>query len=385
MKKALWCEVKRNLLPLVIFAAIALIVGVSYTSTMELRVGAFASFRYDSGLACYAVLLCVLCTVVPVMQFFYRMKQRSVDLWYSLPITRKQLVLVRTLAGLLLVFVPFTIAYWPGVAIVAMRCNELASSVRGFHFQYIHYLSCFAQMLLLGTCLFGVNAFLFTRGNSVFDGIFFMLLWCCLLPVVFTSLNLGFEKNYLYYHGDNRINFDTLGTFLFSYSPAVLLTNVFSDFVLKDPFDSLSFYFLPSGGEGELEGKIVLIVALILPVVEGVLAFLGLTLFAEKDKAENASQVSSSWWGYRTLIPAYTGVAYAILFRIFAIGTFEVEILFFTALIAVGAFVLYFVYRHSFRLKKSDVLSVVISMLGGIVYAYILFGICQNVWISSYF
>ena len=29
MKKALWCEVKRNLLPLVIFAAIALIVGVS--------------------------------------------------------------------------------------------------------------------------------------------------------------------------------------------------------------------------------------------------------------------------------------------------------------------------------------------------------------------
>ena len=205
MKKALWCEVKRNLLPLVIFAAIALIVGVSYTSTMELCVGAFASFRYDSGLACYAVLLCVLCTVVPVMQFFYRMKQRSVDLWYSLPITRKQLVLVRTLAGLLLVFVPFTIAYWPGVAIVAMRCNELASSVRGFHFQYIHYLSCFAQMLLLGTCLFGVNAFLFTRGNSMFDGIFFILGWAILVPLFVSAFrrtnDLAMAMEARCYHG----------------------------------------------------------------------------------------------------------------------------------------------------------------------------------------
>ena len=123
MKKALWCEVKRNLLPLVIFAAIALIVGVSYTSTMELRVGAFASFRYDSGLACYAVLLCVLCTVAPVLQFSYRMKQRSVDLWYSLPITRKQLVLVRTLAGLLLVFVRSPI----GRASRSWRCAAMSS------------------------------------------------------------------------------------------------------------------------------------------------------------------------------------------------------------------------------------------------------------------
>ncbi len=382
MKSAIRYELKRILLPLVVFLACAAVIAVAYCAIADLESPGYghivssATRLYDSTLGVYCAILCILATVAPVLQFSYRMKQRSVDLWYSLPITRKQLTLVRIIGGLVMTLAPFALAYWLGIAVVA---------IRGAHFDYIWYLPAFFALLLAGAALFLVNAFLFTRGNSVFDGIFFMLLWCCLLPVVFTSLNLGFEKNYLYYHGDNRINFDTLGTFLFSYSPAVLLTNVFSDFVLKDPFDSLSFYFLPSGGEGELEGKIVLIVALILPVVEGVLAFLGLTLFAEKDKAENASQVSSSWWGYRTLIPAYTGVAYAILFRIFAIGTFEVEILFFTALIAVGAFVLYFVYRHSFRLKKSDVLSVVFSMLGGIVYAYILFGICQNVWGVIYF
>ena len=239
MKKALWCEVKRNLLPLVIFAAIALIVGVSYTSTMELRVGAFASFRYDSGLACYAVLLCVLCTVAPVLQFSYRMKQRSVDLWYSLPITRKQLVLVRTLAGLLLVFVPFTIAYWPGVAIVAMRCNELASSVRGFHFQYIHYLSCFAQMLLLGTCLFGVNAFLFTRGNSMFDGIFFILGWAILVPLFVVVLNDDFAFDFYWQGASGRqtwVNSSLFFTYFFTYSPVAWTGAAFEKLITVGAF-----------------------------------------------------------------------------------------------------------------------------------------------------
>ena len=369
MKSAIRYELKRILLPLVVFLACAAVIAVAYCAIamLEQRSGAPS----NSTLGVHCAILCILATVVPVLQFSYRMKQRTVDLWYSLPITRKQLTLVRILGGLVLTLAPFALGYWLGVAVVA---------IRGAHFDYFWYLPAFFALLLAGTALFLVNAFFFTRGNSVFDGIFFMLLWCCLLPVVFTSLNLGFEKNYLYYHGDNRINFDTLGTFLFSYSPAVLLTNVFSDFVLKEPFGSHSFYFLTSGGE--LEGEIILIAALILPVIEGVLAYFGLTRFAERDKAENASQVSSSWWGYKTLIPAYALLVTGIVTTTTVINAFEFDFIFFfyLALIAVGAFVLYFVYRHSFRLKKSDILSVVISMLGGIAYAYMLYGIYRLIW-----
>ena len=363
MKKALWCEVKRNLLPLVIFAAIALIVGVSYTSTMELRVGAFASFRYDSGLACYAVLLCVLCTVVPVMQFFYRMKQRSVDLWYSLPITRKQLVLVRTLAGLLLVFVPFTIAYWPGVAIVAMRCNELASSVRGFHFQYIHYLSCFAQMLLLGTCLFGVNAFLFTRGNSMFDGIFFILGWAILVPLFVVVLNDDFAFDFYWQGASGRqtwVNSSLFFTYFFTYSPVAWTGAAFEKLITVGAFFDNEFHFM---------------VTSILGVLEGVAAYLGLFLLADRDKSENVGQISSSRMGYKVLLPALEAGVIALIIVSVGWGWFDWNTIFYLVLVALCALAFYFAYRRSFRLKLSDILSVILALVAGVLLVLLLSGI----------
>ena len=368
MKKALWCEVKRNLLPLVIFAAIALIVGVSYTSTMELRVGAFASFRYDSGLACYAVLLCVLCTVVPVMQFSYRMKQRSVDLWYSLPITRKQLVLVRTLAGLLLVFVPFTIAYWPGVAIVAMRCNELASSVRGFHFQYIHYLSCFAQMLLLGTCLFGVNAFLFTRGNSMFDGIFFILGWAILVPLFVVVLNDDFAFDFYWQGASGRqtwVNSSLFFTYFFTYSPVAWTGVAFEKLITVGAFFDNEFHFM---------------VTSILGVLEGAAAYLALFLLADKDKSENVGQISSSRMGYKVLLPALEAGVIALIIVSVGWGWFDWNTVFYLVLVALCALAFYFAYRRSFRLKLSDILSVILAFVAGLLFALLLSGIS---WIAD--
>ena len=44
-------------------------------------------------------------------------------------------------------------------------------------------------LLLLGAGLFGVNAFLFTRGNSVFDGIVFVAAWACALSLACACLD----------------------------------------------------------------------------------------------------------------------------------------------------------------------------------------------------
>ena len=77
------------------------------------------------------------------------------------------------IGGLVLTLAPFTLAYWLGVVTVASL---------GAHFHYIFYLAAYGLLLLLGAGLFGVNAFLFTRGNSVFDGIVFVAAWACALP-----------------------------------------------------------------------------------------------------------------------------------------------------------------------------------------------------------
>ena len=215
MKKALLYELKRNLLPLVVFTAIAVViaVGVAMSSNYISETGKRIE---NSSIECSAVILCILCTVTPVLQFSYRMKQRSVDLWYSLPITRKQLAFVRTAGGLVLTLVPFTLAYWLSAAAIALRGSEL---------HYFYYLPAYGLLLLLGAGLFGVNAFLFTRGNTVADGIVFIAAWACALPLVNFCVSMAVQSYEFSVGGEHLIG-DALGMLLFTYSPVSTVTKL---------------------------------------------------------------------------------------------------------------------------------------------------------------
>ncbi len=366
MKKALWYEIKRNLLPLVIFAAIAVVIAVGYTMMADLEyVNGLGEVNYrNSCIGCYAVILCILCTVTPMLQFSYRMKQRSVDLWYSLPITRKQLTLVRTVGGLVLTLVPFTLAYWLGVATVATR---------GAHFYYSFYPAAYALFLLLGAGLFGVNAFLFTRGNSVADGIVFVAAWACALPLVFTCIDVAMPVELVHYGQSNSLTFGGIGLMLFTYSPIAVVSTIFDDLVLKKGWEMFDFISLNTWTTMPAADAFAFV--LVVAAVMAAAAYLGLFLLADRDKSENVAQVSSSWWGYKVIIPVYGIAVYAMIVTGYTNGGWPIEMPFYTALVAVAAFVLYFAYRRSFRLKKWDIIMVVIILAAGIALAYILYGI----------
>ena len=344
MKRAFFYELKRNVMPLAIFAAFAVACSVVYAFTATLSYG--SGTLEDSCDGMFTVLLCILCTVVPVMQFSYRMEQRSTDLWYSMPISRKNLMLVRVLGGLVLALVPYTLAYWLGVACVAMQESG---------FVFAHYLSLWAVSLPLGAGLFGVNAFLFTRANTVRDGILFLVLWACLLPLIVATFFSGLRfkldwdpdlPDYL----NHRTGLD-VASFFFPYSPAAYLSGIF-DVLLRgsavSAFSRFSLWF-------------VLPVA----VIEGVGAYVGLFLLSDRDKSENAGQISSSWLGYRTLIPAYIVLLFGV-----AETLLDNSVIVYVIVALIGA-ALYFAYRRSFRLKKSDVICYAASVVLGIALALI--------------
>ena len=348
MKRTLVYEVKRNLLPLAVFCMIAAAVAVVSAFTAQLSYGFGTRELADSCVGVFSAILCVLCAVVPVMQFSYRMKQRSADLWYSLPVGRKKLALVRVLGGLILVFLPYTLAYWLGVGCVAMQEGRFA---------FVHYLSLWAASLPLGVLLFGMNAFVFTRGNTAGDGIVFLILWACLLPlavlVCFSGLRftLGWDPEipeYLNYYSGVEV-----AAFFFPYSPVGYLSQIFDALICgRAPGDFALFslwFILPFA------------------VIGGVGAYAGLFLCADRDKAENAGQISSSWMGYRVLIPAY------IVLLLGAVGvTFDGEVVMGVLVAVVGA-ALYFAYRRSFRLKKEDIIIYIAAVLVGAALALILF------------
>ena len=353
MKRTLVYELKRNLLPLVIFCAVAAAVSVVYTSTTTLSYtnefdGYYEYSPIDSCLGAFAAVLCVLAAIVPVLQFSYRMKQRSADLWYSLPVGRKKLTLVRVLGGLVLVFAPYTLAYWLGVACIALQDTQ---------FLFVHYLSFYAVSLLLGVGLFGVNCFLFTRANTVEDGIVFLVLWACLLPlavlVFLGSVRLitidvpeGTPEYLAHYRGMD------IAAYLFPYSPTAAMSGLFEALVFRE----------------EVSEALLLPVWFAIPVclLEGVGAYVGLFVRADRDRAENAGQVSSSWLGYRVLIPVY------IVLLLGTVGDLlDGEILMGVLVAVIGA-ALYFAYRRSFRVKKEDVICYAVSVALGIALALIL-------------
>ena len=71
-------------------------------------------FVYSPNLSFVVGLGMCLTYLVPVMVYSFKMKKRSVDCYYALPLKKEKLYLAETLVGLCLVLIPFTVAYWGG-------------------------------------------------------------------------------------------------------------------------------------------------------------------------------------------------------------------------------------------------------------------------------
>ena len=283
-------------------------------------------------------MLAVLCVAVPVMQFSYRMKGRDIDLWYSLPVTREKLTFVRTLGGLMLIFVPYTLSYWLGFVIVLLRENYFA--LYGYPLYYL-------ASLPLGALLFGVYSFLYTRANSIGDGLVCMAGWTFALMLPFAFLSVRFPR------------LDLPRSFsVWQLSPFGLLSwaaDYFNEFICADALPAL----LP------------LAWTIPLAALEGAGAYAGLFLTARRHRAENGGQLSSSLWCYRVLVPLYVFILASSL-SADAIGTQLACIA--GAFLLVGGFICFVVYRRSFKLKTSDIITLAVSFAAGILVS-VLFGI----------
>ena len=342
MKKILLYEGKRILLPLLIFT----VLGAALFVIVALNSNFVTGFGYgptgepigreptNTLVALPGCILGVLCFIVPALQFSYRMNRRSADLWYSLPVRREALTLVRALGGLVLVLVPYTVTFWAGFAAIAASENL---------FELGQYGVLYAASLPVGIGLFGINAFLYTRANSILDGIIFMLAWTFVLTLPFFWLqacgsNRMFEMGAFNWTGPN------------SYSTISPLG------WLLDRFDALicgNSYTMP-------EEPLIYALGGVLAVG----AWAGLFATARLHRAEYIGTPSGDWFGYRTLIPACMTFAVAIgiadMYEFDAVSMLLTYT--FTLILGLAA---YFVYRRSFRIKLADILCIAAALLVG--------------------
>lgn len=302
-------ELKKRLWTLIVLTAICTLPYIAELSTMELfyvyehhETGELITVMNSSqiGLAFFA--LGALCYLSPALVYSFKMSKRGVDAYYALPIKKEKLYLVKTMVGLLLV--PFTVMYWSGFLTLLFRA--------GNPYDMFWYLPAYFGSALLGICLFGLNAFLFTRGNTVADGIVFMVAYIPFFVMLYTYCIQAF----------NLSAYPPEAGF-FSFGGLMGFGDSMHDLILR--YENVT---LPP------------LTFVVMPIL-GAVGYALLFVLLRYEKGENAEQVSDSWFGYKAIIPIYTAFLLALNLNTF-------DIIWFCA-IAVAAIVATVVYQRKFK------------------------------------
>ena len=117
-----------------------------------------------SGLFILAVILGILCTVIPILEIAEYKNRRNLDAFYSFSISRKSLALLHFLCGWTQVVVVYTVTYLAGVLTLLTYDTQ---------FLLIYLIPYYFCSLALGLIIYAIFLFLFNEGNTESDGVLF--------------------------------------------------------------------------------------------------------------------------------------------------------------------------------------------------------------------
>ncbi|MCL2796632.1 MAG: hypothetical protein FWD58_01060 [Firmicutes bacterium] len=366
MKKYFIYELKKNWLAALILAAFATVFYITFIINADFQPNFTGTYVPPSLVAVPLVTLMLLCTFVPAMVFSYKMNARQTDCFYALPLRREKVYLIKSAIGLLMVLVPYTVAYWLGFIATAAKPNA---------FELWAFIPAYFISIPLAVMLFGFNAFIFTRANRQSDGTFFVVLYACVGVMLAGYVYVLFDCGYGGGYGDygnytnpsgSRINIVNPSFWdWFTYSPLTWLANKYTGIISNtETLYGVGAVIRPHE-EVDLSGFINLEwLYYLFAALTGIAAWAGLFLTARKEKAENAERVSDTWFGYRIMLPTYLALGLALLVPIGG----STAMIFIVIVVAMSA-ALYIIYRRSVKLKLEDIISLVGAVLLGLLLA----------------
>ncbi len=342
MMKYLWHEIKKNLSAILIITGICTLIytltvstmEMSYTYTYETWQGQMVTNTniYEPAFSLIASALGILCFFIPTLVFSFKMDKRAVDCYYALPLKKEKLYLAKTLLGLVMIILPFTVAYWVGFLALSLR--------EGNPYYMGYYVPAYFGMLLFAVMLFGFNSFIFTRANKAGDGVAFMVVYAWLFAYVALCICEIFEIKFT-----GELSYALLSLA----SPAGMIwfdVNMGSLITGSTSFSGITW----SAWQ------------FITPILMGVGGYFGLFFGVRYEKAENAEQVSDSWFGYKVLIPLITALGLGL------IGELHILVL---AIIAVSNVIATVMHKRSFKLELWDWIRMGIGLFAGVILALI--------------
>lgn len=234
---------------------------VYYSRVYEYETDFTRSFFYI-----VSIILLILCFIEPAIIFSFKMKRTAFEKEKTHPISKNNLYFVRFIMGYFEIILPFTFAYF--LSVIVFFGFAAVFSWYGF----ITYL----VFHILGSLIYSFFTFFYLRANNIIDG--FVLMGLGFISVML----LGNAIVYLFsLMGGNKIS-----VFLYDFNPYYLLQLV-------------AMYV--AEGSNVFHTSTIIIMVILLVILGAALA--GVILLRDDFKVENANQKTTSWFGYKTLIP----------------------------------------------------------------------------------
>ena len=331
MKKYFLYELKKHLWTLVILTGVCVLPYVVHMATTMMFAdyiqenGEMRRYIYSPEVSNVFTTLLILLFVVPIIMYSFKMSKRGVDGYYSLPLKKEKMYFALTMVGLILVLVPYTVAFWSGFFTLLFRPEN--PYAMGYFVPIYFGGLCFAIFL------YGVNAFVFTRANRIADG--------AVLMAAYAFVGFLFINVLDYYSGYTAIDADVQTAFLFSGGMFAFVSEM-ETLICRSPLvgtDGFGWYFTVT-------------------ILAGMICYGLLFYLLRYEKGENAEQNCESWFGYKTLIPVY-------LFLFIGLGALEESMG--VILVLVTGVIATVIYRRSFRLKWKDFIPMATGIAVGIL------------------
>ena len=273
----------------------------------------------------------------PLYIFNYRTSKRKCDVYYSLPISKNSLFNTRTLVTFLDILIAFTLAF----LINCLFFIAKSSGINGLH--YVYSLPLYFLSILAFIPLFLLSIITFNLGNTRIDGLIIQYSYLVTVPLIILCI---------FYH--SQVSSDVAGVIYSCFKANYFITfnnSIFDYLILGDHYEGLKIN-LVTGANSSLIPVIVLFI-----LSAGLFVLFEFKL--KKEKAERIGQISSSILAYKTIIILLTAsIGCGLSYLVFVGFGVELTLVFLSSLI-ISFYVLYVIYKRTFRIKK-DVLPLLI-------------------------
>ncbi len=340
-------RLKQSLLRTIVFTVLAMLI-CSTTVAESTRENVEVEWRV-SGIYILAVILGIMCTLIPILELSGFKNRRNLDTLYFFPIKRGKMALAHYLSGAIQIFTVYTVSFLTTWIYLLVKTD---------YFDLLWMPLYYLFSLILGFVMYSIFAFIFNEANTVADGVLFLGLWSIAIYIVMYAVIRYIIGPTMY---DNGVGIDPSFRKLTSYeswgvvySPINNLTVIFQELIEINQRPDHIFGGELTHGRQYMSQMYMFFAWLAV----GIAAAVGYFVRFTRKGAEMAGEISESPWGFKLLIPLF---GYSLLFMS---GLEDIYAIIIFALMLTG----YFIYRRSFRIKAKDIIVIACGIIPLIMY-----------------